>query len=202
MQSAVDAVGEAYFARTPDTEPKLTFDVMMLTEELSLWSGLLSAIGETGGSMRDDLVNALLNKLSTIFRYDPRRDQSILEQMAGASLGLPGAALGKLLQYSPDDLQAADSCEIGRVAAYSRIKGAALDTLKGGKQRPILRSPANDPGCNGGTMRANRRIPIIRLDGVQPLAPPNMAANERDEYKINWPISGNTYFWIPVEYLP
>jgi hypothetical protein len=200
---AVDAVGEVYLAHNADSAKTISFDVLMFNEELQRWNSLINGIDQGVGTPRDLLVRALLTKISTIFRFDPNRDRSLLDQLSSRSaLPLPGAVRGILLKYSPAELQSISDCEIGRVVAYARVKGDALNILSGGKERVILKEQTNDLGCRGAPMRADRRVPMIRQDRVEKFAPADAPASERDNYRIDFEVNGAVYFWLPIEYLP
>lgn len=205
-QSVFETVNTAHMKRDADLVP----EVMLTREQLEKWLRILSiftasmqrAMSQT--EARREIVNALLNDLSSVLQYIVPNSREELGKFLQFQGGIPDAANSKLMQYSPAELSSSTMvrpCEIDYLIHYASQKHAILKMILEGDGRilPVYSEGRWPDGECPGLTAKGKNVPKIGSD-IRPfrLNPPTGGTN----YSFLRRRGNDTIFWVPVRYLP
>jgi hypothetical protein len=162
------------------------------------------AVAAHGIQGRARLVNVLLVTIGSVLQVDFDDGQIPLARMLELAAGLPLGGRSKLMQYSVDELRDASrvpACEIDYLAAYAARKHDVLNIVLQGEGRLLAQfSESRWPeGTCPNLSEKGRNIPFIE-GAVRPRAIGN--AGETTAYSMMHTRGNESFFWIPVSYLP
>lgn len=199
----VEQVTHAYMKNDPNVVP----EVLLSKFQVDQWMKVLNVFKTSqprGEQARSLLVNSLLIALSDIMQINLQNNGLQIGLAMQLASGLPNAGRSKLMQYSDTELgdpARVPECEIEYLKQYAGRKYDILNISYGseGRLRPVFRSISTPAGACPNLSEKGKALPYI--DGtINPEA--LNRANEQTSYKMSHQRGNETFFWLPVNYLP
>jgi hypothetical protein len=203
-KQVVEAVNVAFVPIDPNVIP----EVLLSKDQLDKWLKILNIYKSfsnnvAGAAGRSQLVNTMYAAIGSLLQIDMQNDSVSMANKLQFQAGLPNSGRSKLMQYTDSDLtnvSLVPSCEIENLKQYGIKKYDVLNTVysNDGKYRPIfVETTWPEGGCPMSPKGKN--VPFIDGDvRGQPLNPPGGQTN----YSMMHRRGNDSFFWLPVNYLP
>jgi hypothetical protein len=202
QKTVYEGVARAFVPRRGQSDD-LVPEVLLSRDQLDKWIKLLDVFTGFDRRLRDarsHLVDSLLVDLGTVLQLDLDNGRVPLGQKALFAAGLPRAAQSVLLQYSADELSQISDCELELVMQYVARKREALNIVlaSDGKLQPTFEASLLPAGSCPTLSERGKGIPLLSEVKPQPLNGPG----QQTGYSVMQRKGNDSFFWIPVGYLP
>jgi hypothetical protein len=193
-------VGEFYL---PIQAGQMQEEVVLIERHIDRWINLLNPLvrlssGMTATDKREKFVELLHEEIQKILGDPPieiKDPRTLAEILQSSKLALPANPESPLLQYTFEELQQLEGCEMERLRDRLRMSRALLTKVIANPTLGVSYTleeyqnsgcPLSDKGKNIKRMRFGTRRKL----------------GDDDSYRYGHALKGITLYWLPMEFLP
>jgi hypothetical protein len=199
----LEAVNRAFVP----VDDKVVPEVLLSKDQVDKWQKILNIYKSFGANVagregRNQLVNTMYAAIGSLIQVDMQNDGVKLADKLQFAAGLPASGRSPLMQYSDSDLldvNKVPACEIDNLKQYAIKKYDVLDMpfRSDGKSRAnFIEATWPEGGCP--MSDKGKAVPFVDGD----VRPYNLNRTGQTNYSMMHKRGNESFFWLPVNYLP